>query len=192
MEQYNNKQLKKSTFDGIFWKLSERVCAQLVSMIVSIILARILVPDDYSVVGIVFIFFSFCNVIVTSGLNTSLIQKKDADMLDYSTVLYTTLGISAVLYAVMFFAADWIAQVYQKELLVPIIRVMSVTFFINSVKSVLSAYTSSHLQFKKFFFSTIIGTVISAVVGISMAYAGCGAWALVAQEMINRRSPLSD
>ncbi len=185
MEQYNNKQLKKSTFDGIFWKLSERVCAQLVSMIVSIILARILVPDDYSVVGIVFIFFSFCNVIVTSGLNTSLIQKKDADMLDYSTVLYTTLGISAVLYAVMFFAADWIAQVYQKELLVPIIRVMSVTFFINSVKSVLSAYTSSHLQFKKFFFSTIIGTVISAVVGISMAYAGCGAWALVAQEMIN-------
>ena len=185
MGQYNNKQLRKSTFDGIIWKLSERVCAQLVSLIVSLILARVLVPEDYSVVGIVYIFFAFCNVIVSSGLNTSLIQKRDADILDYSTVLYTTLGISVILYTVMFFAAGWIAEIYQKQLLVPIIRVMSVTFFINSLKSILGAYTSSNLQFKKFFFSTIIGTVISAIVGISMAYAGFGPWALVAQEMIN-------
>lgn len=181
----NNDELKKSAFGGVVWKLSERVCAQLVSMIVSIVLARILVPDDYSLVSIVTIFFTFCNVFVSGGLNTALIQKKNADLLDYSTVLYLTLAVAAVLYGLIFFCAPLIARMYGKEQLTAIIRVMALTFFINAFKSVLSAYTSSNLQFKKFFFSTIIGTVISAFVGIAMALNGFGAWALVAQEMTN-------
>lgn len=185
MDPRKNDDLKKSAFGGMIWKLSERVCAQLVSLIVSIVLARILMPEDYSLVSIVMIFFAFCNVFISGGLNTALIQKKNADILDYSTVLYVTLIIATVLYAVMFACAPLIAEVYEKEQLVAIIRVMSLTFFINAFKSVLSAYTSSKLQFKKFFFSTIIGTVISAFVGISMALSGFGAWALVAQEMTN-------
>lgn len=177
--------LKKRAFSGIFWKFAERLCAQGVSLLVSILLARILLPEDYAVISIVTIFFAFCNVLITGGLNTSLIQKKDADALDYSTVLYVSLAVAGVLYAVMFFAAPAIAALYQNSLLVPIIRVMALTFFINAVKSVLTAYTSSRLQFRKFFFSTIIGTVISAVVGVWMALAGFGAWALVAQQMSN-------
>lgn len=180
---YNN--LKKKTFSGIIWKFMERIFAQVVSLIVSIILARILLPDDYSVVSIVTIFFAFCNIFISGGLNTALIQKKDADIEDYSTVLHTNMLIALILYLVMFFTAPIIANLYEKEILIPVIRVMALTFFINGFKAVLSAYTSSNLQFKKFFFSTIIGTIISAFVGIYMALKGYGTWALVAQQMSN-------
>ena len=177
--------LKKSTFGGVIWKFMERVCAQVVSLVVTIILARLLLPEDYSVVSIVTIFFAFCNVIISGGLNTALIQKKNADMKDYSTVFYVSLFLALILYGVMFFSAPFIANLYNQELLIPVIRVMSLTFFINAVKSVLSAYISGSMQFKKFFFSTIIGTVISAFIGIYMAFKGFGPWALVAQQMSN-------
>lgn len=185
MESNHHDKLKKSAFGGMAWKLSERICAKLVSLIVSIVLARILVPEDYSLVSIVAIFFVLCNVFITGGLNTALIQKKNADELDYSTVLWASLTVAVVMYAGMFACAPLIAGLYDKPQLIAVIRVMGLTFFINAFKSVLSAYTSSHLQFRKFFFSTIIGTVISAFVGIAMALKGFGAWALVAQQMTN-------
>ena len=182
MEQ---KSLKQSAFSGFIWKFAERIGAQLVSLVVSIVLARILVPEDYSVVGIVAIFFAFCNVFITGGLNTALIQKKDADEEDYSTIFWVNMIIGVVLYVIMFWTAPAIASIYHNDLLIPIIRVMALTFFINGIKAVLSAFISSTLQFKKFFFSTLIGTILSAVIGITMAMAGFGAWALVAQQMSN-------
>ena len=180
-----SNQLKSSAFGGAAWKFAERFSAQLVSLVVSIVLARILMPDDYSVVGIVNIFFVICNVLIIGGLNTALIQKKDADTLDYATVLHTTMLMAAVLYGVMFFCAPPISRLYQKPILVPIIRVMSLTFFINAFKSVLTAYTSSLLDFKKTFISAFIGTAVSAAIGITLALNCFGAWALVAQQMIN-------
>lgn len=185
MSSERHDELKKNTFGSLIWKFAERVCAQMVSLVVSIVLARMLMPEDYSVVSIVAIFFAFCNVFISGGMNASLIQKKDATIEDYSTVLYLNLVLAAVLYGLMFFCAPLIAKIYAKPVLVSIIRVMGLTFFVNALKSVLSAYTSSGLQFKRFFLSTIIGTAISAVVGIAMASRGMGAWALVAQEMTN-------
>lgn len=163
----------------------ERVIAQVVSLAVSIILARLLTPDDYSVVGVVTIFFNFANVIISGGLNTALIQKKDADKEDYSTVLHISVLVSVLLYAVMFVLAPTIAELYSKDLLVPIIRIMSLSLPVYAVKSVVCAYISSTLQFRKFFFATIGGTLVSAVIGIYMALNGFGAWALVAQQMTN-------
>ena len=180
-----NNSLKNKTLNGLIWKFLERSCAQAVSLIVSIVLARILLPSDYSAVSIVTIFFAFSNLIISSGLNTALIQKKNADMLDYSTVLYVMLFISLIMYIAMFFSAPLIADLYHKDILVPVIRIMSLTFFINGFKSILCSYVSSRLEFKKFFFSTIVGTVISAFVGIFMAIKGFGVWALVAQQMTN-------
>lgn len=177
--------LKNKTISSVLWKGFERIFAQLVSAIVTIILARILVPDDYSVVGIVAIFFAFCNIFISGGLNTALIQKKEADILDFSTILMVNLAMAAALYLAMFFCAPFIANLYDKPILIPIIRVMAVTFFINGYKAVVSAKIASDLQFRKFFWSTFIGTVISAVVGITMALKGFGPWALVAQQMIN-------
>ncbi len=169
----------------MIWKFAERIGAQLVSTIVAIVLARLLTPDDYAVIGIVTIFFTFANVFISSGFNTALIQKREADIKDYSTVLYISLIVSVVLYGVLFFTAPLIAGIYDAPILIPVIRVMGLTLIVNAVKSVLCAYVSSTLQFRKFFYSTIIGTAISAVVGIIMAIKGFGPWALVAQQMTN-------
>lgn len=183
--EHNHINLKKKTISGVFWKGMERICAQLVSTVVSIVLARLLIPEDYSVVGITAIFFSFCNVFISGGLNTALIQKKDADELDFSTVLSASLLMAGVFYAVMFFAAPYLAELYSKPILIPAVRVMALTFFISAYKSVVGARVTSALQFRKFFWSTFIGTAVSAVVGITLAFKGFGPWALIAQQMSN-------
>ena len=180
-----NINVKGKAASGIFWKGMERVSAELVSTVVAIVLARILVPEDYSVVSIVSIFFAFCNIFISGGLNTALIQKKDADIVDYSTILISNMFCAVILYIIMFFTAPFIARLYSKDILVPVIRVMSLSFFINGVKAVVSARITSDLKFQRFFFATFVGTVISAVVGIVMALKGFGAWALVAQNMTN-------
>ena len=185
MAQENTQNLKKSAFSGFAWKFAERICAQGVSLVVSVILARLLLPDDYAIVGIVAIFFTFCNVFISGGLNTALIQKKDADELDYNTILYISLALAIVIYAIMFVVAPFIADAYGISLIATVIRVMGLTLIINAVKSILCAYVSNKLEFRKFFLSTIGGTVVSAVVGIYMAVSGFGVWALVAQQMSN-------
>ena len=185
MDAQKNDKLKKSTFDGMLWIFAERMSAKLVSFLVTLILARILMPEDYSVISVVTIFFSFCYVIINGGLNTALIQRKDADGLDYSSVLCVTVIMAAILYGFAFFCAPYIARVFEKDQLTMVIRVMGLSFFVTAFRSVLNAYTSSHLQFRKFFFATIVGTLVSAVVGIVLALKGCGVWALVAQEMTN-------
>ena len=181
----DESELKKRALSGALWKFMERIGAHLVSMVVSVILARLLTPDDYSIVGIVSIFFMFCNVFITGGFNAALIRKKDADAVDYSSVLYISLGIALVMYVALFFAAPWIARIYDQPLLIPVFRVMGVALLINGVKSVVCAYVSNKLQFKMFFFATLGGTVTSALVGIGMAVAGYGPWALVAQNLTN-------
>lgn len=180
-----NQNLQKSTFSGIVWKFSERAGAQLVTLIVSIVLARFLTPDDYSVVSIVTIFFTFANVFISSGFNTALVQKKKVDLEDYSSVLYISIALSVLIYAILFFTAPALANLYSLPVLIPVIRVMGLTLIINAFKSILCAYVSATLQFKKFFFSTLVGTVISAFVGIGLALTGAGPWALVAQQMTN-------
>ena len=177
--------IKTKAFSGIVWKLLERVGAQLVSLIVSVALARILSPQDYSVVSIVSIFFVFCNVFISGGLNTALIQKKESDIIDYSTVLFVSLAMALILYVVMFLVAPYIASLYHNSVLVPVIRVMSLMLFVTAYKGVVCAMVSSDLNFKNFFISTLVGTIISAFVGVSMAMKGYGAWALVAQQMTN-------
>ncbi len=183
-----NGSLKTKTISGVIWKFGERVSAQAVNFIVSIILARLLLPEDYGLIALVTVFITICNKIVVSGFATSLIQKKDADNLDFSTVFYFSLVVAAVLYVGLFFAAPFIAEFYSAEsdpeLFIQVIRVMGLNLFIIAVNSVQQAYVSRTMQFRKFFFSTIIGTVVSAVAGIALAYMGKGVWALVAQNMI--------
>ena len=188
MDKKENGSLKAKTLSGVIWKFGERVSAQAVNFIVSIILARLLLPDDYGLIALVTVFITICNKIVISGFATSLIQKKDADNLDFSTVFYFSLAVAVVLYTGLFFTAPFIADFYSAEsdpaLFIQVIRVMGLNLFIIAVNSVQQAYVSRTMQFRKFFFSTIIGTVVSAVAGIALAYMGKGVWALVAQNMI--------
>ena len=181
----DDKNIKKNVIGGVIWKFAERIIAQAVSLIVSIVIARLLDPSDYGVVSIVTVFFAFANVIISGGLNTALIQKKDADKDDYNTVFSISLIVSIVLYAILFVSAPFIAKIYNQPILVSIIQVLGLSLPIYALKSVVCAYISANLQFKKFFFATLGGTLISAVAGITMALNGFGAWALVAQQLTN-------
>lgn len=184
-EQVKTENLKNKSIFATMWKFLERFAAKAVSLIVTIVLARLLTPDDYSVVGIVSIFFVFANIFISGGFNTALIQKKQVDIIDYSSVLFLNMFIASIMYAIIFFAAPVIAKLYNQEILIPVFRIMGLTLFINAFKSILCAHVSRSLQFKKFFLATIGGTIVSAIVGIAMAMKGFGPWALVAQQMIN-------
>ena len=177
--------VKVKTVSNFIWRFAERTAAQLVSFAVSIILARILAPEAYGTVALVTVFTTILQVFVDSGLGTALIQKKDADDLDFSSVFYFNFVVCLVLYAVMFVGAPYIAAFYENMELVPLIRVISLTLIISGVKNIQQAYVSKHLLFKRFFFATLGGTLFSAVCGIVLAYRGAGVWALVAQQLIN-------
>ena len=180
-----DKNIKAKAVSSAAWKFGERIIAKLVTLVVSIILARILMPEDYSVVAIITIFFNFANIIISGGLNTALIQKKDTDIIDYSSVLNLSLIISFLIYAILFALSPVLASVYNQPGLTVMVRVMALVLPISALKSVLCAYISNSLDFKKFFFSTIGGTLVSAAVGIILALKGAGPWALVAQQMTN-------
>ena len=170
---------------NFFWRFAERCGAQLVTFVVSIVLARILTPEAYGTIALVTVFTTILQVFVDSGLGTALIQKKNVDNLDFSSVFYFNFIVCLILYAGMFFAAPYIAMFYEDISLTAIIRVLSLTIIISGVKGIQQAYVSCNMLFKRFFFSTLGGTVFSAFLGIGMAYKGYGVWALVAQQLSN-------
>ncbi|RHA81976.1 lipopolysaccharide biosynthesis protein [Eubacterium ventriosum] len=176
---------KGKVISNFIWRFAERCGAQLVSFVVSIVLARLLEPSVYGTVALVTVFTTILQVFIDSGLGTALIQKKNADDLDYSSVFYFNFVVCIILYLGMFIAAPYIAKFYGNMSLIPVIRVISLTLIISGVKNIQQAYVSSNMLFKRFFFSTIGGTIVSAFVGIFMAYIGMGVWALVAQQLSN-------
>lgn len=159
--------------------------AQLVSLIVSIVLARLLDPENYGVISIVMIFITFCDAIVTGGFGNAIVQKKDADELDVNTMLCCSVATSILLYIIIFCAAPYIAFFYNMPIIRPILRVLGLRLLISGVNSIQRAWIQKRMLFKRFFISTSFGTIVSAVVGISMAYMGKGAWALVGQYLTN-------
>lgn len=176
---------KKQVIQGALWKFAERIAAQLVSLVVSIVLARLLSPTEYGTISLVMVFITIANVFVNSGFGQALIQKKDADSLDFSSVFYFSLGFTSLIYIALFFLAVPISEFYDMPILVSILRVLAISVPIMGFNSVQQAYVARKMQFRLFFYATFIGTVISAVVGISLAYSGFGVWALVAQTLTN-------
>lgn len=177
--------LKEKTFINLIWRFAERILAQSVTLLVTIVLARILLPKDYGAVSLISVFVNICNIFVTKSFGNALIQKKDADDMDFSTVFYINMGMTVVIYAMIFWGAPWISRFYGMPILSPLLRVMGLRIPCAAVNSVQNAYVARQLKFRKYFFATLTGTVISAVVGISMALLGFGAWALVFQYLTN-------
>ncbi len=174
-----------SIFANLIWRLAERWGAQLVAFVVSIVIARMLAPEVYGTVALITVFTTILQVFVDSGLGNALIQKKDANDLDFSTVFYANVVFCGVLYILLFLCAPLIAGFYNDLSLTPLIRALGITIIVSGVKNIQQAYVSRNMMFKKFFFSTLGGTITAAVAGIAMAMAGYGAWALVAQQVIN-------
>ncbi len=170
---------------SLTWKFLERIGAQSVQLIVSIVLARLLSPNDYGVIAIVTVFINIFNVVIDGGFGSALIQKKEFDNRDFSTVFYFNIIVSLILYLLLFLIAPIIARFYNNDMLVILLRVLGLTLLVSGVKNIQESYVAKKMIFKKFFFSTIIGTVISAIIGIGMAFKGYGVWALVAQQLTN-------
>lgn len=172
-------------FSNFLWRFAERCGYQIVTFLVAIVLARILAPKDYGTIALITVFVTIMQVFVDSGLGTALIQKKDADDMDFSSVFYFNFAVCICLYVLMFIAAPYIATFYNNQLLIPVIRVLSLKLVISGVKNVQQAYVSRNMLFKRFFFATFGGSIFSAIIGISLAYTGFGIWALVAQQLCN-------
>lgn len=176
---------KRSVISGLFWKFGERALAQVVSFVVSLVLARLLTPSEYGVVAMVLVFIALADVFAGSGFATGLIQKKDADERDFSTMFYCSLACSVLLYGVIFACAPAIAGFYSEPSLVLILRVFALRIPLSAVNAIQHAYVSRHMLFKRFFYSTLVGAVVSGVVGIVLALLGFGVWALIAQYFVN-------
>ena len=181
----NNAPLKDKVVSGLVWIFGERILAQGVSFLVSIVLARILMPEEYGIVALVLVFLNIADVFVSNGFGESLVQKQHATETDFSTVFYCSFVFSWLVYAVLFASAGWVADYYANELLCPVLRVLALKIPLASVSSIQHAYVSKHMIFKKFFFSSLGGTLLSGGVGIAMALGGCGVWALVGQYLVN-------
>lgn len=176
---------RDSFFSGFFWKFNEQIFAQMVSFIVSIILARILTPRDYGLVSLVNVFIVIANVFVTSGFSASLIQKKDATHLDFSTIFHCSFIFSFFIYGIIYMCAPFIADFYRNSALIPIVRVFALQLPLSSFNSIQQAYVSRHMAFKKIFLSTTVATILSGIIGIVLALMNWGVWALVAQTIIS-------
>ncbi|MGL4801682.1 MAG: lipopolysaccharide biosynthesis protein, partial [Cetobacterium sp.] len=170
----------------LIWKLLERGGTQGIQFVIQIILARLLTPEDYGLIAIIMIFIALANVFVQSGFSTALIQKKNADEEDFSSVFYLSFGIATILYAILYFIAPLISDFYKNIELIKILRVLSLTLFLGTFNSIQNTVIAKNMDFKKQFLSSLIAGVISGLIGIFMAYKSFGVWALVYQQLSNQ------
>ena len=182
----NEKIGLKKVVSGVSWSFAEKVLTDAVSLIVTIVLARLLYPEEYGLVALVQIFVNISSIFVTSGMGTALIQKKDASDEQISTIFYLNFLLGLFIYAVIFLLAPYLTRMQGNEELTWLLRVLAIKIPVASVYNIQNSYVKKKMQFKKFFFSSLAGTIASGVVGISMAYMGFGAWALVASMLTDQ------
>lgn len=179
----NDQSLKDRAVGGAIWKLSEKLGMQLMQIVIQIVLARLLMPEDYGIIGLLTIFINISDVFILQGFTTALIQKKDADELDSSSVFYANFVMSVIIYAVFYAISPIAAKFYKTPQLCSVMRVMSVNIIVGAFCSVHNAIVSKRLQFKISFIRNIANTITQGIVGISMACFGFGVWSLVGSKI---------
>ena len=169
---------------NFLWKYFERLGTQLIQFFLQLLLARILLPEDYGLVAIVSIFILFAEVIVQSGLGAAIIQKKEIDNIDLSTVFWFSFIVSLLLYVLIYITSDWIAVFFKEELLSIILKVLSIKLVIGTYNSIQNTIIAKKLMFKINFYTSIIATCISGIIALYMALKGFGVWSLVIFQVI--------
>ena len=169
--------LKQKVVKGAIWTLLESWSCQGVSFVVGMVLARLLTPTDYGTVALTGIFYAVAGVLVDCGFGGALIQKKDADELDFNSVFYLNFALSVVAYIALFFAAPWVADFYNTPVLKPIMRVSALSFLFNAINAIQGAELTKKMLFHLSFRISLICTLTSAVCGITLAFLGFGVWA---------------
>ena len=176
--------LKNKTVKGVAWSGIGNIIQFGVSFVVSIILARLLSPDDYGLIGIVTIFTTICNALINAGFTSALIRKKDATENDYNTVFIVNLGASLLLYTILFFCAPMISSFFNRAELTNLTRISTISMIIGALALVQGTRLTKRIDFKTQTKITFVSSIASGVVGIGMAFCGYGIWALVAQQLL--------
>lgn len=176
-------EIKQQTLSGVKWSAIGRFSTQGVSFLIGLILARLLSPSDYGVVGMIGIFLAIAQSFIDSGFSSALIRKKDCSDTDYSTAFYFNIVVGAVSYGLLFVSAPFIANFFETSILKEVVRVVSINLFLNSLTIVQGAKLTAALDFKSQAMVSLITTVTSGIIGISFAYNGYGVWALVYQSV---------
>lgn len=176
--------LREQAVNGVFWSSVEKIGQVVVQIVISIILARLLTPDDYGVIGILSIFIIIANVFVDAGFTQGLIRKLDCTSDDYNSVFLFNFGVGVIIYAILFLSSPFIARYFENPLLEPLSKVLFLVIPINSFSLIQVTILNKELNFKLVAKYTIISSVLSGIVGILMALEGFGAWALVCQSVL--------
>jgi len=172
-------ELKKQSFFGFVWRFIQNTSSQIIAFVIQIVLARLLTPDDYGIISLTAVFITISNVFVQNGLTSALVQKKEIDECEKSSMFYLSIVIGVVLYFILFFLSPLIASFYNIESISSILRIQSISLIFSSLSSVSVALIQRNLKFKKTFFISIIGYIFQGGIGIFLAYKGYGVWALV-------------
>ncbi len=177
--------LKQKTVHGVIWSAIERFSVQFIQLLVQILIARILTPEDFGVIGMLAIFLALAQSFIDSGFSNALIRKTDRTEVDNSTVFYFNIVVGLISYAILFLAAPWIARFYETPILTPITRFIALGVFFNSLTIVQRAILTARVDFKTQAKASFVAVVISGAIGIYMAYADYGVWALAVQAVVN-------
>lgn len=174
---------KKQFISGALWKVLEQFSGKGLSLIFSVILARLLDPGDYGLMALTVIFTNLADILIDGGFSTALIRKKEVDAYDYSSIFLVGIGLSTSLYALIFFAAPAVSGYYSQPELTAVLRVMALLLFLQALSSVRTAFVNRNMQFKLLFQCNLAGTAVSGVLGIAAAMADFGVWSLVIQRL---------
>lgn len=177
--------VRKDTLKGAKWAAVERFSVQGIQFLLGLLMARILCPEDYGMVGMLSLFFAISSTFVDSGFSNALIRKKDCTNQDYCTVFYTGLVIAVICYVVLFCIAPWVGRFFHVPLLCPILRVQALTLVLGALTSVQGVILTREINFKLLAKLAVISSAVSGVAGVAMAYWGMGVWALVFQSVLS-------
>ena len=177
------EELKEKTLSGVKWSALGRFSTQGVSFVISILLARVLTPSDYGVVGMIGIFMAIAQTFIDSGFGSALIRKKDCTDTDYSTAFYFNAVVGVVCYLILFISAPFIARFFSTPILKDIVRVLSINLFLGSLTIVQGAKLTAAVDFKSQAKISLVTTIVSGCIGLIMAYNGYGVWSLVYQSV---------
>lgn len=174
--------LKNKTIKGVGWSAADALLGQGVTFIVGLVLARLLSPDEYGLIGICLIFTTVLNGIVDSGFSNALIRKKDVTDEDYNTMFTTNMAISIVLYVLLFISAPFVSDFFHRVELIALVRVTGLILFFNALSITQVTILTKNIDFKTKTKASLVSAIISGVIGIAMAFMGYGVWSLVAQQ----------
>ncbi|CCY49864.1 MULTISPECIES: lipopolysaccharide biosynthesis protein [Bacteroides] len=181
-----SESLKKNVLTGVIWQYVQKLGTQAVQFIVSIILARLLCPEDFGTIALLGVFISLSNLLIDSGFGNALIQRKNIDDIDCSSVFYLNIGVSLIIYLIVFLCAPFVASFYKIPQLTILLRVLSLQIIFMAFGCVQQSMLVREMKFNLNFYINITGAICSSITGVCMAYTGFGVWSIVSSQLVGR------